>query len=42
MKKIAMESIKQQTAAVTFSGIENSFLMLYTIVFMGNLFGTKF
>ncbi len=42
IKKMEMERIKQMMAAVTLAGIENSFLILSTIVFMGNLFGAKF
>lgn len=37
-----MERIRQQIAAVAFAGIENSFLRLCTIVFMGNCFGQSF
>ncbi len=42
IKKIEMERIKQQIAAVTLEGTANSFFRLYTIVFIGNYFEAKF
>jgi len=41
IKKMVMDMIKQLMAAAKLSGMENSFLMLLSITFIGNLFDTK-
>lgn len=41
IKKTVTEMIKQLMAAVRLSGMENSFLILLSIAFIGNFFKAK-
>ncbi len=41
IKKTVIEMIKQLMAAFKLSGVENSFLMLLSIAFIGNFFEAK-